>query len=154
MERNKLATEIVRHIGGPDNVSSLIHCMTRLRFTLKESKKVSESALKSLNEVIGTTDNGGQYQIIIGNDVPKVYQEVIKLLPANTSAVAAKGTEPKKMNIVLRVINVLSSAMAPIVPALAGAGILKVILSLLVNLLIPCDQTFQYTVVSHPRVIA
>lgn len=146
MERNKLAEEIVKHVGGPENVGSLIHCMTRLRFTLKDSKKVNEPALKSLNGVIGTTDNGGQYQIIIGNDVPKVYQEVIKLLPADANAGAAKGTEPKKMNIVLRVINVLSSAMAPIVPALAGAGILKVILSLLVmtKVLETTDQTYYF----------
>lgn len=147
MERNKLAAEIVKHVGGSDNVGSLIHCMTRLRFTLKDSKKVNEKALKSLSGVMGATDNGGQYQVIIGNDVPKVYQEVIKLLPANPEGGAANGgAEPKKMNVILRLINVISSAMAPIVPALAGAGILKVILTLLVmaKVLETTDQTYYF----------
>ncbi|MDO3409443.1 beta-glucoside-specific PTS transporter subunit IIABC [Saccharibacillus sp. CPCC 101409] len=134
MERSQLAERILQHVGGEKNVVSLIHCMTRLRFTLRDSGKVNERELRVLPGVLGSTDNGGQYQVIIGNDVPKVYQEVVKLLPAQGASQASGGAdEPKKkMNVLMRMVNVLSSAMAPIVPALAGAGILKVIISLLV----------------------
>ncbi|WP_052380557.1 beta-glucoside-specific PTS transporter subunit IIABC [Paenibacillus camerounensis] len=150
MDRKQLAAKIVDNIGGSGNVISAIHCMTRLRFTLKDFDKVNEGTLKSTTGVLGVTKNGGQYQVIIGNDVPLVFSEVAKILPGQTggAAQAATGNEApkKKMNPLLAVINVLSSAMAPIVPALAGAGILKVLLSLLLmaGVLKATDQTYYF----------
>ncbi|WP_157685474.1 beta-glucoside-specific PTS transporter subunit IIABC [Paenibacillus donghaensis] len=148
MDRTKLASEIIKNVGGKDNVGSVIHCMTRLRFTLNDNSKVNEAELKQLQGVMGATDNGGQYQVIIGNDVPLVFQEVAKQLPTNPndSVAHTTGNEKKKMNVFLQMINVLSSTMAPIVPALAGAGILKVILTLLVmaGILETTDPTHYY----------
>lgn len=146
MDRSQLAERILHHVGGKQNVASLIHCMTRLRFTLKDYDKVNAAEIKRLPGVIGATENGGQYQIIIGNDVPKVYAEVAKLLPAQTTAPEGNEEPKKKMNLFLRMVNVLSSTMAPIVPALAGAGILKVLVSLLVltGVLKPEDQVYYF----------
>ncbi|MEY8353460.1 PTS transporter subunit EIIB [Lachnospiraceae bacterium 54-53] len=145
MERKKLAEQILEAVGTKDNVVSLVHCMTRLRFTLKDVHKVKEEELKNLPGVLGVTENGGQYQIIIGNEVPKVYQEVTGLLPSAASA-SSDNEKPVKMNVFLRMVNVLSSCMTPIVPALAGAGILKVILSVLIltNLTTAENQTYYY----------
>lgn len=149
MDKKQLAAKIVEHVGGQGNVISAIHCMTRLRFTLKDYDKVNESELKRLHGVLGTTQNGGQYQVIIGNDVPHVYREVANLLPGQAEGARTQSDDDapkKKMNPVMQVINVLSSAMAPIVPALAGAGILKVILTLLVmsKVLDTTDQTYYF----------
>lgn len=148
MERDKLAAEILKNVGGTENVETVIHCMTRLRFTLKDNSKINEAQLKNLKGVMGATNNGGQYQVIIGNDVPLVHREVAKLLPAQNVSVSnsGDGSEKKKMNVFMRMINVLSSTMTPIIPALAGAGIIKVVLTLLVmvGLLETTDSTHYF----------
>ncbi|GLI84264.1 PTS beta-glucoside transporter subunit EIIBCA [Rossellomorea marisflavi] len=142
MDYKKTAEEILEHVGGSENVNSVVHCMTRLRFTLSDPSKVNTNALQKVKGVIGTTNNGGQFQVIIGNNVPTVFAEVQKLTGGNRPS--APATEEKKMNWFLRIINVLASVMTPIIPALAGSGILKVILAILVmtNVLKPEDQTY------------
>lgn len=73
-EKNKkLAEQIVKLVGGKDNVISLVHCVTRLRFKLKDEKKANDDAIKQLKGVMGVAHAGGQYQVIIGNNVADVY---------------------------------------------------------------------------------
>ena len=72
MDYAKLAKEILAGVGGRENVDALTHCITRLRFTLKDDSKVQMEELKSLNEVVGVIAKGGQHQVVIGNEVANV----------------------------------------------------------------------------------
>lgn len=73
MDYNQLAKEILQAVGGKNNVNEVYHCITRLRFQLKDQSKVNEKQLKGLDKVMGTNVAGNQFQVIIGNDVPKVF---------------------------------------------------------------------------------
>ncbi|MGN0027744.1 MAG: PTS transporter subunit EIIB, partial [Clostridium sp.] len=79
-----LAKSILEKIGGKENVSNLTHCATRLRFNLKDNSKAKTSEIKNINGVMGVVDKGGQYQVIIGNDVNHVYKEVVKIANLDT----------------------------------------------------------------------
>ncbi|MGV6936723.1 PTS transporter subunit EIIB [Paenibacillus sp. CMM36] len=76
----KLAQDIVEKIGGSENVSTLTHCMTRLRFALNQNKKADQDAIKALDGVIDAIESGGQFQVVIGTHVEEVYEEVIKYI--------------------------------------------------------------------------
>ena len=76
----ELASQIVDYIGGPENVDTHTHCMTRLRFTLKYDSKAQTEALKALKGVQGVIEKGGMYQVVIGTDVEQLYNEVAPLL--------------------------------------------------------------------------
>lgn len=76
----QLAKEIVRNIGGRENVVSLTHCITRLRFKLRDEGKAADDVLKRMDGVVTVMKSGGQYQVVIGNHVPEVYADVMVLL--------------------------------------------------------------------------
>ena len=76
----ELAKEIVRNVGGKENVISLTHCITRLRFKLKDESKAHDQVLKDMEGVVTVMKSGGQYQVVIGNHVPDVYADVLPLL--------------------------------------------------------------------------
>ena len=76
---NELAQTILENVGGEENISNMTHCMTRLRFNLKDQSKVNEESLKSMTGVLGVVQSGGQYQIIIGQTVNKVYNNLLEL---------------------------------------------------------------------------
>ncbi|MDA5498246.1 beta-glucoside-specific PTS transporter subunit IIABC [Yersinia aleksiciae] len=130
---NMLAGEIIEHVGGKDNIVSLTHCITRLRFSLRDSKKFNKSVLDKLDGVILAVESNGQYQVVIGNDVTKVYNVIIDEfgIKGNASSADTDQSSEKKGNIVGRVFNKMSSILVPIVPALAGAGMLKALLVIL-----------------------
>lgn len=79
MDYKSLATAILEKVGGKENVNSVVHCATRLRFTLKDESKAQTDSLKKTAGVLSVVNAGGQYQIVIGPDVPMVYQEVLSL---------------------------------------------------------------------------
>ena len=74
-----IAEEILKNIGGSDNVKNLTHCMTRLRFVLKDESKANDEGIKNIDGVMGLRKQGGQYQVIVGNNVSKTYTELMKL---------------------------------------------------------------------------
>ncbi len=76
----ELAKEVVKNVGGKENVISLTHCITRLRFKLKDESKASDDVLKNMSGVVTVMKSGGQYQVVIGNHVPEVYADVMPLL--------------------------------------------------------------------------
>ena len=82
MDYNQLAKEILQAVGGKNNVNEVYHCITRLRFQLKDQSKVNEKQLKDLDKVMGTNVAGNQFQVIIGNDVPKVFDALVTENPA------------------------------------------------------------------------
>ena len=132
MDYNKVSKDILQLVGGEENVQSVIHCMTRLRFNLYDNAKADRAKLESLPAVMGTNISGQQFQIIIGNDVPKVYKAII----ANSGLSDEKAGEQqagKKKNVLSAIFDVISGVFTPILPAIAGAGMIKGIIAIAVT---------------------
>lgn len=123
MKYEKLAKDIVNLIGGKENVISLTHCITRLRFKLKDDGKANDEAIKGLDGVITVMKSGGQYQVVMGNKVPDVYADVIKLIDLDTQAVSDE--DVKKGNILDQAIDIVSGIFQPILGIMAASGMLK-----------------------------
>lgn len=119
----ELAKQIVEHVGGRENVISLTHCITRLRFKLRDEKKADDEYLKNLDGVVTVMKSGGQYQVVIGNKVADVYAEVMPLLGAQNPA----GTKDTVQNQKLldRFIDVISGIFQPILGVMAACGMIK-----------------------------
>lgn len=122
------ATDVLRLVGGEKNVAQLEHCSTRLRFTLADPAKADVAALKKTPGVMGVIASGPQCQVVIGNDVIEVYDELTKLgsFHASTGAPASAG----KKSISATALDLMVGIFQPLVPAIAGGGILKAFLSL------------------------
>ncbi|CAM3066758.1 PTS beta-glucoside transporter subunit IIBCA [Lactococcus hircilactis] len=142
MDVQKLAKEILELVGGNANVSHLEHCSTRLRFTLIDDSKANLEALKKTPGVLGAVQNV-QTQIIIGNSVVEVYNEVDKLL--ENDLVNTLETNAKKIKLSTRLLDFIVSIFQPLIPAIAGGGILKsfLMLAALLGLLDKTTQTYQ-----------
>lgn len=123
MKYEKLAKDIVNLIGGKENVISLTHCITRLRFKLKDDGKANDEAIKGLDGVITVMKSGGQYQVVVGNKVPDVYADVIKLIDLDTQAVSDE--DVKKGSILDQAIDIISGIFQPILGIMAASGMLK-----------------------------
>lgn len=130
MNYQKLAQSIVKNIGGSGNIQQVTNCATRLRFVLKDNTLVNEGVLKKTQGVMGTTKSGGQFQIIIGTEVPKVKKEVENILGADFKE--TKSTA--KDGFVNKILGVLSGSITPMIPALTGAGLMKAFMALFVTL--------------------
>jgi PTS system beta-glucosides-specific IIC component len=148
MEKNAMAInyaesakEIVRLLGGDENVISITHCATRLRFVLKDYSKSDMATLKRVKGVITAVESSGQMQVVIGNHVSDAYREVQKLLNIDESIVV---TAPN-VGIVNRIMDIISSIFAPFLYPLAACGVLQGIISLLAALGVmdPADGTYR-----------
>lgn len=141
MKYEKLASDILKNVGGETNVSNLTHCATRLRFNLKDLSKANVETLKKTKGVVGVVNKGGQFQVIIGNDVPNVYREVLKLGNFKTGS---SSDNQEKMGIGAKILDTISGIFTPILPAITGAGMLKAVLVLLTtfNLMSPESQSY------------
>ncbi|PRR82531.1 beta-glucoside-specific PTS transporter subunit IIABC [Clostridium vincentii] len=144
MDYKKISTDILNYIGGDNNVAHLEHCSTRLRFTLVDDSKVNIEALKKVHGVLGVVMTG-QCQVIIGNSVIEVYDELLK----NSKFGNNNNKSAKKKKIGAVVLDFIVSVFQPLVPAIAGAGILKSILLVLTmfNLIDKTGQT--YLIISY-----
>lgn len=132
MEYAKMAREIVAQVGGPANIQSVANCATRLRFVLLDEGAADEKALKQIAGVAGIAKSGGQFQVIIGTEVPHVKEEVDKLLRGNKPTAAHRPA--RKDNLLNRLLDILAGSITPMIPALTGAGLLKAFMSLFVTL--------------------
>lgn len=126
MDYKRLAQEILKQVGGEENVSDLTHCATRLRFRLVDEKKANDTAVEALEGVLGLTKSGGQYQVVIGNDVPHVYAALVD----NLSDQSVRSTEVKQGPL-QTLLAVISGIFTPILPVITAAGMIKAVLSLL-----------------------
>ncbi len=125
----QLASDLVPAVGGEDNVKSVMHCATRLRFVLKDRSKADDAAVKDLAGVITVVESGGQFQVVVGNNVSQVYQA----LPANLTADSKNATldnSAEEQNLLSKAVDIISSIFAPLLGTMAGAGILKGLLAL------------------------
>lgn len=131
----ELAQDILNHIGGKDNVLSVKHCVTRLRFQLKDKNKADTEFLKQRDGIVTVVEAGGQYQIVIGNHVSDVYDEVLKVSGlADGGSLDIDEGDIKKGNLFDRFIDVVSSLFQPFLGPLAAAGILKGVTAILLTL--------------------
>ncbi|MBA8867103.1 PTS system beta-glucosides-specific IIC component [Pantoea agglomerans] len=135
------AKEIVRLIGGDDNVISVTHCATRIRFVLKDYSHVEAESLKRVKGVITAVKASGQMQVVIGNHVSDAYREVQSLLNVDENA----AVKPPDVGIVNRVMDIISSIFAPFLYPLAACGVLQGIISLLTatDLMDPGGGTYR-----------
>ncbi len=141
MDYQKLAADILKLVGGESNVASVTNCMTRLRFNLKETGRADVDGLKKLKGVQGVVTKNGQFQVVIGTDVGNVCEEVKKqghFGDASSAPVEKKG-------FVAGFFGGLTAIFQPIIPALAGSGMIKALLALIVffGWLDTGSQTYQ-----------
>ena len=132
MDYIALAKAILENIGGNENVKSVVHCATRLRFTLLDAAKADTEKIGKLKGVLKVVNAGGQYQIVIGPDVPQVYQEVIALggFEAHAGVEDAEAEKEDKRSPLSKLLESIASIFQPVIPAITGAGLLKAILAL------------------------
>lgn len=137
MARNysETAANIISNIGGLENIESVVHCATRLRFALKDRSKADTDAVKAVDGVLGVMDNGGQYQVLIGTDVGNVFDEIVKagVLSGGTVPDDEEDVRSEKLSLTDRFMKMISEIMSPYIPVLATAGIIGGIIALLSN---------------------
>lgn len=129
----ELAQDIVAHVGGKDNIVKLVHCVTRLRFTLKDEGKADDDYLKQRDGVVTVVKAGGQYQVVIGNHVPDVYDTVLKVagIQGEGGIDVDEGDVPQG-NLFDRFIALVSGLFQPMLGVLSAAGMIKGIVAILV----------------------
>ena len=126
MNYAELSEKIIKGVGGKENIASLVHCATRLRFKLKDDSKADKKKIENFDGVVTVVQSGGQFQIVIGNNVAKVYNEIMGKIQLNTE----DSQSEKEGNILNRLISIITSIFTPFLGAMAGAGILKGLLAL------------------------
>ncbi|MBA0213481.1 beta-glucoside-specific PTS transporter subunit IIABC [Pectobacterium brasiliense] len=143
MNYQKLGVDILALSGGKQNVSKLTHCATRLRFEFNDSDAVQADAITKLPGVISVVDRGGQFQVVIGNDVQITYRAILNEIGEMNGQRTASSKEPqKKGGIFSQIISVISTTFTPVIPAITGAGMIKALLAILkLTGLISADST-------------
>lgn len=146
----ELASQIVDYIGGPENVDTHTHCMTRLRFTLKDDSKAQTEALKALKGVQGVIEKGGMYQVVIGTDVEQLYNEVAPLLgnAKATEVVNENLDDKKKETVTNKIFTFISGCITPTLPVLIGSGLISAVLALLTNFNILAKDANTYVLLN------
>lgn len=126
MNYNQIAKDIITNVGGSDNIRGLTHCFTRLRFELRDTKKAKKEVIEHLEGVISVVESGGQFQVVLGTKVTKVYEAILPMisLEENTADSEEKGS------VWNRILIAISSMFTPMVPAIAASGLLKGLLTI------------------------
>ncbi|KGF05121.1 beta-glucoside-specific PTS transporter subunit IIABC [Anaerococcus lactolyticus] len=136
-----LATEIVKNVGGKENINSLTHCITRLRFRLKDESKANDEAIKSMDGVVTLMKSGGQYQVVIGNHVPRVYEDVVEVAGLSDDNA---NHEEEQQGLFNKFIALMSDVFQPILGALSASGIIKGLVALLGFIIVDFKSSGSY----------
>lgn len=126
MDNHDVAQRILEEVGGKENISSLTHCFTRLRFVLKDKGKANKEVISNLEGVIQVVEASGQFQIVLGNKVEKIYDE---LMPMVGELEETNNDDGEKVGIGTKILNTVAAIFTPTVPAIAASGMLKGILA-------------------------
>lgn len=142
MTHKELAKEIVSKIGGTENINQNWHCITRLRFNVKDKEKINIEEIKALEGVMGAQFQSGQFQIIIGSEVGNVFQEINQLTEGKLTT--ATGETKKSGTVLDQVFDVISGIFTPILAAITGSGLLKGLMAIAVvcNVLTETSSTY------------
>lgn len=132
MDYKQLGLTILELVGGKTNIDKLTHCATRLRFEFVDMSKVETDKIKKLQGVISVVEKGGQFQVVIGNEVQQAYRSIKhELGEGNQSLGQGKKNNKEKGSLLERFISVVSTTFTPMIPAITGAGMIKALLAVL-----------------------
>ncbi len=145
MKYEKLAKDIVKNVGGKENVNNLTHCVTRLRFKLKDESKANTDTLKNMDGVVTVIKSGGQYQVVIGNHVADVFEDVIAIGGFQSGAEESDG---KKVGVFNTFIDTISGVFTPILGVMCATGMIKGFNALLVALHVLSSTSGTYTILN------
>ncbi|UOQ94760.1 beta-glucoside-specific PTS transporter subunit IIABC [Halobacillus shinanisalinarum] len=145
MDNKQLGDQIVESVGGEENINSLVHCATRLRFKLVDHGEVDKETLQDNPEVLTVVEKGGQLQVVIGNNVGKVYTEIMGHHHIRTREDDDGKGNHENVGVIAKVFEYISGTLSPLIPALAGAGMIKALLALLsiLHLIDPEGTTYS-----------
>lgn len=142
----KTADTLIAAMGGKDNITRLFHCMTRLRFYVKDRTKINEKEILKLSEVSGVNWHEDQFQVIAGNEVNAVYKALEnKGVPTDDAPAVDSGSSK---GIVSKIVDSITGCMTPMIPALTAAGMIKVVLTLLTTFHLVSETSSTYQVIS------
>ncbi|PTQ82217.1 PTS system beta-glucoside-specific IIA component (Glc family) /PTS system beta-glucoside-specific IIB component (Glc family) /PTS system beta-glucoside-specific IIC component (Glc family) [Trichococcus patagoniensis] len=147
MDYKDLGKTILENVGGEANVNELTHCATRLRFKLADTSKANMEILKNTPGVVGVVNKGGQYQVIIGSDVGKVYRSINEQSNLE-SKTGATSEAPENQTRFEKVIAAISGIFTPILPVITAAGLIKAVLSILTVLKITENTDMNYQILN------
>ena len=153
-DNKQIAADVLQAVGGKENVASVMHCMTRLRFNLKDESIVNDEEVKAVNGALGVAKQGGQYQVIIGTNVPEVYDELVAIGEFEAKASVEENLDEDKPKGKLtpkeigdKILNYLSGSVVPLIPVLVGGALFKTLEAIfgptLLNL-VPADSPFIF----------
>lgn len=145
MQYSAMIKEIIKNIGGVDNVEAVTHCITRLRFTLKDDSKASIDGCKAIDGIVGCVNKNGQFQVVVGTHVGDVYDELVKTYHISEEGQTSKGNKNKeKMSLFAKLCDTMSGCVMPIVGPLAASGMIKALLVILTQFNIITTDTTTY----------
>lgn len=131
MDYKKVGLDVLELVGGASNVSKLTHCATRLRFELNDISKAKVSEIEKLPGVISVVNKGGQFQVVIGNEVQTAYRSILNKLGNNVNDKKETEGKKEKQGFISSFISVISTTFTPMIPAITGAGMIKALLAIL-----------------------
>ncbi|BBF41876.1 PTS system, beta-glucoside-specific IIB component [Lachnospiraceae bacterium KM106-2] len=143
MKYEQLAKDILSNVGGSENVEGLIHCYTRLRFTLKDQTKANKEAIENLKGVSAVMISGGQFQVVIGNQVSEVYDAVVSV---GNIKVAKEDNSEEKAEKKGSFVDVISGIFLPVIGTMCACGMIKGLVALLVFFGAFTDKSTTYTI--------
>ncbi len=142
----QLAQDIVKNVGGKENINGLTHCITRLRFNLKDESIANDDVLKNMPDVVTVMKSGGQYQVVIGNKVADVYADICQIIDLDNISVSS---ESKKSGSLLdKGIDIVSGIFQPILGIMAACGMLKGLNALFIAMGLYSDTTGVYMIIN------
>lgn len=147
MKKEEVVKQIIQHVGGESNINNAWHCMTRLRFNLKDKEKVNYKELEKIPGVVGTKFQSDQLQIVIGTNVADYYEVLTKELGIENESDSNNNQQSEKKGLVSLFMDTVSGVFGPIVPAIAGAGMIKGLMAGLVALNIISNETPTFQVI-------
>lgn len=142
----QLAKEIINNVGGKENINGLIHCITRLRFKLKDESIANDDVLKNMDGIVTVMKSGGQYQVVIGNHVPDVYADICELIDIENLKVSSDTKKPEKL--LDKAIDTISGIFQPILGIMAACGMLKGLNALFVAMGLYSDTCGGYMIIN------
>lgn len=142
----EIADTLIAALGGKENITRLFHCMTRLRFYVKDRTKINEKEILKVSGISGVNWHEDQFQVIAGNEVNEVYKALENKGVPTDDAPAAESQSSK--SVVSKIIDSITGCMTPMIPALTAAGMIKVVLSLLTTFHLVTDTSSTYQVIS------
>lgn len=145
---SELCEKIVKGVGGAGNIDNVIHCATRLRFSLKDASKADKDAIKAIPGVIGVAESAGTFQVLIGNQVAAVYEQLLEMPAIKERGIreseAVDDPETAKISLFDRFTRMMSDVYAPYIPVLATGGIASGVIGLLANLGVVSTDSLTY----------